>query len=97
MKPFILFLAGFICVQSVATAQHIRIRLDFPVGASVRPGGNGPFRGAVWIGPEWRWQRGQYVYVPGYWAKPKRRGAIWTPGYWNNTRRGYVWIPGRWR
>jgi len=97
MKASILALASLFCLFTESTAQHIRVRLDFPAGAIVRPVGGSPFRGAIWIGPEWRWQRGRYVYVPGYWAKPNRRGSIWVPGYWNTTRRGHIWVPGRWR
>ena len=78
-------------------AQHIRMRLDFPVGASIRPVSPAPFAGAVWVGPEWRWQGGRYVYVPGSWVKPRRPGAVWAPGRWKYNRRGYVWMPGRWR
>ena len=92
-------LLAFIIVGSfrVVQAQHIRVRLDFPVGSSVRPVGKAPFGGAVWIGPEWRWQQGQYVHIPGYWAKPGRFGARWVPGHWKQTRRGFIWVPGRWR
>lgn len=97
MKKYLLVLTGLFVFETASFAQHIRVRLDFPAGVSVRPTGGGPFRGAVWIGPEWRWQRGQYVPLPGYWAKPIRRGATWVPGFWKYTRRGYTWIPGRWR
>lgn len=84
-------------VATLASAQVVRVRLDFPVGGAVHPSGSAPFRGAIWVGPEWQWQRGQYIYVPGRWVKPGRRGASWAPGRWKNTRGGFVWIPGRWR
>jgi hypothetical protein len=97
MKTY--FLAAFILVFQFddSFAQHVRARMEFPVGTSMRPVGAAPFRGAIWIGPEWRWQRGQYILVPGYWAKPNRRGSVWLPGSWSNTRRGFIWKPGRWR
>lgn len=97
MRRIILLVVIAVFSMNYSNAQHIRVRLDFPGGASVRPLGNAPYRGAVWIGPEWRWQQGRYVHVPGYWAKPKRHGAIWVPGHWKQSRRGYSWIPGRWR
>ncbi len=97
MKPVILAIGILFFFSVVTTAQVVRVRLDFPVGGAVHPSGSAPFRGAIWIGPEWQWQRGQYIYVPGRWVKPGRRGASWAPGRWKNTRGGFVWIPGRWR
>ncbi|MFM7671689.1 MAG: hypothetical protein ACKO6Q_03720 [Bacteroidota bacterium] len=97
MRKFILITMVAVCMASGLQAQHIRVRLDFPLGAADRHAGVAPFSGAVWIGPEWRWQHGQYVHVPGYWAKPKRFGARWVPGHWKHTRRGFIWVPGRWR
>lgn len=78
-------------------AQRVNVRLNFPVGIRTGAPGASPFRGAIWVGPEWRWQRGTYVAVPGYWARPSRQHAVWVPGHWKYTRRGYIWIPGRWR
>lgn len=78
-------------------AQHVRVRLNFPVGVRVNAPGPSPRHGAIWIGPEWRWQRGQYVTIPGYWASPQYSRAVWVPGHWQYTRRGYKWVPGRWR
>jgi len=82
---------------SVVSAQHVRVRLNFPVGISIGAPGPAPYRGAVWIGPEWQWRGGNYVHMAGYWARPKRFGAVWVPGQWKYTRRGYRWIPGHWR
>lgn len=78
-------------------AQHVRVRLNFPVGIRAGAPGPAPLRGSVWVGPEWRWQSGRYVSVPGYWATPSRHNAVWVPGHWKYTRRGYKWVPGRWR
>lgn len=80
-----------------ADAQRVRVRIDFPSHVMVRPSAPAPFRGAVWIGPEWSWQRGRYVAVPGYWSRPVRYRAVWVNGYWDRGRRGYVWVPGHWR
>lgn len=97
MRASFLLVMLIACSAHSSQAQHIRVRLDFPVGTPVRPVGNSPFRGAVWIGPEWRWQQGQYVHVPGYWGKPQRVGARWIPGHWRHGRKGFIWVPGRWR
>ncbi|MCX6319089.1 MAG: hypothetical protein NTW29_17560 [Bacteroidetes bacterium] len=93
----IFFVVCLLIAVSELHAQRVRVRMNLPVGARVGAPGAAPFRGAVWIGPEWRWQRGQYVSVPGYWARPARFNAVWVPGHWKYTRRGYKWVPGRWR
>jgi hypothetical protein len=87
----------FVMTVSSAEAQHVRVRLNFPGGISIGAPGRAPFSGAIWIGPEWQWRGGQYVHVPGYWAKPRRHGAVWIPGHWKYSRRGYRWVPGHWR
>ena len=65
----------FIMVASVAHAQHVKVRIGFPVGISIGAPGRIPYAGAVWIGPEWQWHGRNYVCVPGYWARPGRHGA----------------------
>lgn len=95
MKRIILIFILAIAVSQSLPAQRVSVQLNFPVAVAVRPTGPPPFRGAIWIGPEWRWHRGHYVATPGYWARP--RHAAWAPGYWKHKRRGYVWVPGRWR
>jgi hypothetical protein len=80
-----------------AHSQHVRMGLSFPVGVSINPVGVAPFAGAIWIGPEWQWRGGNYVHVPGYWAKPLRNRTMWIPGQWKRTRRGFIWVSGRWR
>ena len=78
-------------------AQHVSVRLSFPAGVHTRAVGRTPYKGAIWIGPEWQWRGGRYVSVPGYWVKPGRYGAVWVPGHWQHSRRGYRWVPGHWR
>jgi len=97
MKKIFILLLLATGISFYAGAQRVQIRLDFPVGIAVRPAAPAPFRGAIWIGPEWRWQSGRYVAVPGYWSRPHRHRAVWIDGYWRHTRRGYVWVPGYWR
>jgi hypothetical protein len=87
----------FMLIAGIANAQHVKVKIGFPVGISIGPSGRAPFSGAIWIGPEWTWRGGNYVCSPGYWARPSRHGAIWVPGHWKNSRRGFIWIPGHWR
>lgn len=79
-----------------AGAQYIRSRPGFSVNVSVGAPGPPPYGGAVWVGPEWVWQRGHYVEVPGYWANPGRHRG-WAFGHWKHRRRGYRWEPGHWK
>jgi hypothetical protein len=97
MKIRSIFLILIFCVVAgTAKAQHIRVRMNFPVGITIGAPGPAPFGGAIWVGPEWTWRGGNYVCVPGYWERGRGR-AMWVPGHWKYTRRGYVWVPGRWR
>ncbi len=88
-KTFFLFAILVVFYSFSSDAQQVHVRLDFPIGVSVNPPGHPPFRGAIWIGPEWRWQRGAYVVVPGYWSKPKGRHHHWKNGHWKRNRHGY--------
>ncbi|MBX3240279.1 MAG: YXWGXW repeat-containing protein [Chitinophagaceae bacterium] len=54
-----------------------------------------PFRGAVWIGPEYQLHRGAYVYVPPRYVTP-RRGHVWVSGHWDHHRGKQVWVKGKW-
>lgn len=88
------FTALFIFFQS--NAQYVKVKLNFPSGVMHAPA-PAPFSGAIWIGPEWKWNKGVYVHVPGYWAKPKHhKRNRWIPGHWKYSRRGYIWVSGRW-
>ena len=97
MKRYLLVGVLLFSISASLQAQHVRVRLNFPGSVRINAPGVAPFRGAIWIGPEWRWQGGQYVAVPGYWARPYRHRATWVPGHWKYTRRGYRWVPGHWR
>jgi hypothetical protein len=97
MKKIVIALALVVGISSFADAQRVSVRMSFPVGISIGAPGPAPFAGAVWIGPEWRWSRGQYVCAPGYWSRPIRNRARYAPGYWRHSRHGYTWVPGRWR
>lgn len=98
MKSKILFtLLVVISFTSPLTAQHVRVRLKFPINISIGSRGPAPFAGAVWIGPEWAWRGNRYECVPGYWAKPMHPRAVWVPGHWQRNRRGHFWVGGYWR
>ncbi|NWF92312.1 MAG: YXWGXW repeat-containing protein [Syntrophaceae bacterium] len=58
--------------------------------------GTPPYAEAVWIAGHWKQSRGEWVWVPGYWARPPRPQAVWIPGYWDPKEGGWVWVPGRW-
>ena len=92
---FLVLFFSIIFFQS--NAQHVKVRMNFPVGVSVNAPGPCPYHGGVWIGPEWRWDGNQYVHVPGYWSKPRGRHRRWIPGHWERNRRGYFWVQGYWK
>ena len=79
-----------------ADAQYVRRKPGFSVNVTMGAPGPPPYSGAIWIGPEWTWRGGQYVEVPGYWARPGRHRG-WVSGQWRNTHRGYSWRRGHWR
>lgn len=97
MKYLLLLIFTVVLLAHPAGAQRVKVRLGFPSGVAITAPGPAPFAGAIWIGPEWRWEGGRYVHVPGYWARPRHHRAAWVPGHWKYSRRGYVWVPGRWR
>jgi hypothetical protein len=96
MKRVLLIATLVLGIGVFANAQRVRARLDFPVNVTIGAPGPAPYSGAIWIGPEWRWERNQYVVVPGYWARPAPHRRGWVNGHWERGRRGYMWRPGRW-
>ena len=70
----------FMMITGVTNAQHVKVRLNFPVSVSIGPNGHRPYSDAIWIGPEWQWRGGRYEAVPGYWSRPRHHGAVWIPG-----------------
>lgn len=45
-------------------AQHVSVRLNFPAGVHTRAVGRTPYKGAIWIGPEWQWRVGDMFQYP---------------------------------
>ncbi len=58
-----------------------------------------PDRDAVWIPGFHEYDPGGRVYVwrPGRWDHPPRRGAIWVAPRYRRRHGEYIYSPGRWR
>jgi hypothetical protein len=56
-----------------------------------------PAAGYVWINGFWRWERGDYVWVPGRWARPASGHRTFVAGHWRHDRRGWYYVEGYWR
>ncbi len=85
-------LAGSLFLSSCAGSYYVS---DQPV-EPVYEQGVAPYPGAVWIGGEWGWVGGRYVYTRGYWSRP-RPGHVYMRGSWYHSGRGYAWRRGHWR
>src|SRR5437867_3748601 len=56
-----------------------------------------PYQGAVWIEGRWHWNGVRYVWVRGYYERP-RPGWVWVPHRWYRGPRGHWhYVPGHWR
>ena len=56
-----------------------------------------PSPGHVWLRGHWRYAGQTYVWEPGRWVKPPRRGVVWVEPRWESRNGGYVYIEGFWR
>jgi hypothetical protein len=96
-KIFLPLVCGLFLAVSLAQAQ-VSIRIGPPPPPRevipVRPYGHPDW---AWRPGYQRWDGARYVWMPGAYVAPPRRGARWVPGTWRNTPRGYVWTEGRWR
>lgn len=63
--------------------------------------GVAPAPGYVWTDGFWDWRGNNWVWAPGRWQRPPRRGARWEPGRWQERHdrghRGYEFNRGHWR
>ncbi len=91
----IVFTGVFMFTAYTASSQHYVRARPAPPPPAVRP--PMPRQGYVWVGEEWRWSHGRYIYAPGRWVAAPYRGAIWIPGRWVQSRYGWRWVPGHWR
>jgi hypothetical protein len=96
-KVFLTAVCGLFLAAGIANSQVV-VRIGPPPPprevVPARPHGH----------PDWAWRHGyhrwdgnRYVWVPGSYAAPPRRGARWVDGHWDHRGGGYVWVDGRWR
>jgi len=50
----------------------------------------------LWIRGYWRHEPHGYVWVPGRWVLPPRRGASWVEPRWEVRGGGYFFVEGHW-
>lgn len=98
MKKLILTtVCGLLFAAGIAQAQ-VAIRIGPPPPPRevipARPYGHPDW---AWRAGYHRWDGARYVWVPGAYAAPPRRGARWVPGRYVHRRDGYYWTEGRWR
>jgi hypothetical protein len=63
--------------------------------AEVAPPAPGP--DYVWTAGYYNWNGTAWVWAPGVWVLPPRRGAVWFGGHWEYRAGRHVWMGGRWR
>lgn len=68
-----------------------------PPGDRVELMGVAPGPGYVWAGGYWRWDGGDYGWVPGHWVLAERGHERWVPGRWRHARGGWYYVEGYWR
>jgi WXXGXW repeat (2 copies) len=87
---------GILFIVSIACSPSTSVVTERPAPPVVVVRTAAPYPHAIWVGDEWRWKHGRYVYVRPHYVK-SRRGAVWIDGHWKNTPRGFVWLRGHWR
>lgn len=88
----VLLSAGAVLADEVI----VKVRPRAPAAiVEARPARPGP--GFVWIAGYHRWNGTAYVWAPGRWERPPRRGAKWVAARWEHRPGGYVFVEGRWR
>ena len=55
-----------------------------------------PHPDAVWRSGHWTYKRGEWIWIPGHWAKRPKPHAHWIPGHWEPRGGGWIWIDGHW-
>jgi len=68
-----------------------------PPAVRVEVRGVAPGPGHIWVAGYYRWDSGDYVWVPGHWEARPRARARWVEGHWRHTRHGWYWVEGHWR
>lgn len=60
------------------------------------PVGPRPSPGWVWVDGYYDWGGSNWVWFPGRWAQPPRRGSVWRPPTYQRFHNGYRVHPGHW-
>src|SRR5882762_9782802 len=94
-KTFMIAAFGLLMAATMSEAQVV-IRVG-PPPPVVERYGPPPRPGWAWRGGYHRWDGQRYVWVPGSWGRPPRRGAIWVPGGYNHRGDGWRYRRGYWR
>lgn len=82
----------------IALAQGVVVRVPPPPPPPNRGVvGRAPHPGFVWTPGYQRWNGRRYVWDPGRWVQPPRRGAVWVQPRWIQRGNQWVFHPGRWR
>jgi hypothetical protein len=95
-KRILLALCG-LAVSAGAVQAQVIIHAGPPPAVIVERPGPALHAGWVWIPGYYRWNGMRYVWVPGRWVNPPRRGAVWVPARWVPRGGGYVYVAGYWR
>ena len=92
----LLFLTVFAVngVQAQGVSINVGVRTRPPLPVYQRP--YAPGRQHIWVGDNWIWHRGNYVFQPGYWTIPQPN-ARYINGFWQQGRCGWQWVPGYWQ
>ncbi|MCA9668495.1 MAG: YXWGXW repeat-containing protein, partial [Myxococcales bacterium] len=81
------------CTPYYAQAEWIDPAPPAPRYEEVPPA---PFADGFWVSGYWNWTGGTYIWVPGSWQRPPRRGLYWYPGGYVRRDNRYQYVPGRW-
>ena len=96
-RTFLSLACGLLLTAGIAQAQ-VAIRIGPPPPprevVPARPYGHPDW---AWRPGYQRWDGARYVWVPGSYAAPPRRGARWVPGRYVHRGGRYYWTEGRWR
>ncbi len=87
---------GLTLAAGIANAQVV-IHAGPPPAVIVERPGPPLHAGWVWVPGYYRWSGARYIWVPGRWVNPPRRGVVWVPGRWVPRSGGYVYVAGYWR
>lgn len=88
-------LLAFTLMPAASFAQ-VMIRIGPPPPVYERRGPP-PGEGYIWQDGYHRYEGGQYVWTPGRYQQPPRRGQHWVAHHWVHRHGEYVMVEGHWR